>query len=141
MRGSIVKNLAFAFALLILALGVVGIVAPSVIAWIAQHALTAGVFYVVAVVRVAFGLLLVSVASASRAPRTLRVLGCVIVVAGIAAGLMGLLAMDRASAMVGWWLQQGSDVLRLTCVVLVAVGGFIAYACAPGYAARASSGR
>jgi hypothetical protein len=136
-----VKNLAFAFALLIVGLGATGIVMPSVIVWIAKHALTAGVLYCVAVVRVAFGLLLVAVASESRAPKTLRVLGCVIVVAGIAAGLVGLLAMDRASAMVGWWLQQGTDLLRLTCVLLVVLGGFIAYACAPGYAARAASGR
>ena len=135
------KNLAFAFALLIVALGATGIVMPSVVVWVAQHARTSGALYGVAVVRVAFGLLLVSVASASRAPGTLRVLGCVFVVAGIAAGLMGLLAMDRASAMVEWWLQQGSAVLRLTGVVIVGVGGFIAYACAPGDVARASGGR
>jgi hypothetical protein len=58
------KKLAFVAGLLILTFGAVGILVPSVLVWIAQHAVTADAFYVIATVRVAFGLVLISVASA-----------------------------------------------------------------------------
>ena len=125
------KTLAFGVTLVIMAVGAVGVVAPSGLVWVAQHSVTSGAFYVIATVRVAFGLVLISVASVSRAPRTLRVLGYLILIAGITTALTGLVAMDRARAIVEWWLQQGSGVVRLTGVVVLAVGGFVAYACAP----------
>jgi uncharacterized membrane protein len=126
-----VKNLAFVAALLILAVGAVGILAPSSLVWIAQYTLTSAAFYVIGAVRVALGLVLISVASASRAPKTLRLLGYFILVAGIATALTGLVAMERARAIIEWWLQQGSGVVRLTGVLVLAVGGFLAYALAP----------
>jgi hypothetical protein len=126
-----VKNLAFVVALLILAIGVVGILVPSSLVWIAQHSVTSDAFYVIATERVALGLVLLSVASVSRAPTALRVLGYLVVMAGITRALTGLVAMERARAIIEWWLQQGSGVIRLTSIVLVAFGGFVAYACAP----------
>ena len=125
------KTLAFVFGLCILTVGAVGILAPSVLVWIAQHAATSGAFYVVATVRLAFGLVLISVASASKAPRALRILGYIILIAGIATALTGLLAIGRARDTIDWWLQQGSGVVRLTGVLVLALGGFVAYACAP----------
>jgi uncharacterized membrane protein len=126
-----VKNLAFAFGLLILAVGAVGVLAPSGLVWAAHYVLTPGSFYIIAAVRVVFGLVLISVASGSRAPRTLRVLGYVIVIAGMATALTGLVAMDRARTVIEWWLQHGSRVIRLAGLAVLALGGFIAYACAP----------
>ena len=125
------KNLAFVVALLILAVAAVGILVPTGLVWIAQHSVTSGVFYVIATVRVAFGLVLISVASVSRAPKTLRVLGYLILIAGITTALTGLVAIERARAIIEWWLQQGSGVVRLTSVLVLALGGFVAYACAP----------
>jgi hypothetical protein len=125
------KNLAFVVALLILALGVVGILVPSGLVWIGQHAVTSGAFYVIAAVRVSFGLILISVASASRAPRALRILGYFILVAGIATALAGLLALDRVHAIIDWWVQLGPWLVRLSAVPVLALGGFVAYACAP----------
>jgi hypothetical protein len=123
------KVLAFVFGLGIATVGAVGILAPPSLAWIAQHFVTPGAFYTLAAVRVAFGLLLISVASASRAPRALRVLGYVIVIAGITTALTGLLEIGRARALIEWWWQQGSGVIRLTGVLVLALGGFVAYAC------------
>ena len=125
------KKLAFIVALSIMAVGAVGILMPSGLAWIAPHFLTSGAFYVIATVRVAFGLVLISVASASRAPLTLRVLGYFVLIAGIATALMGLEAMDLARAIIQWWMTQGSAVVRLTGVLVLALGSFVAYACAP----------
>ena len=126
------KTLAFVFGLCILAVGVGGIFAPSGLVWIAQHfVVTSGAFYGLATVRVVFGLVLISVASASRAPKALRVLGYVILIVGIMTALMGLVGIGRARASIEWWLQQGSSVVRLTGVLILALGSFVAYACAP----------
>jgi hypothetical protein len=126
-----VKTVAFVFGLCISAVGVVGILAPSRLVWLAQLFVTSGPFYVIATVRIAFGLILISVASASRAPRALRVLGYVIVILGITTALTSLLAIGRARGGIEWWLQQGSGVFRLTGVLVLILGGFVAYACAP----------
>ena len=125
------KTLAFVIGLLIFVFGAVGIIAPSGLVRIAEHSVTSGVFYVIALVRVAFGLVLISVASGSRAPKTLRVLGYLILIAGITTALMGLMAIERARAIIEWWLQQGSVIGRLTGIPVMALGGFVAYACAP----------
>jgi len=126
-----VRRLALGVALVIMAVGAVGVVVPSGLAWIAQHSLTSGAFYVIAAARVAFGLVLILVASVSRAPKTLRVVGYLILIAGITTALTGLAAIDRARVLIEWWLRQGSGVVRLTGVLGLALGGFVAYACAP----------
>ena len=127
----VVKTLAFVFGLCISAVGVIGILAPSDPVWIAQHFVTSGAFYVIATVRIAFGLILISVASASRAPKALRVLGYVILILGVTTALTGLVAIGRARGAIEWWLQKGSGLVRLTSVLLLSLGGFVAYACAP----------
>ena len=126
------KTLAFLFGLCIGAVGLVGIVAPSGLIWLAHPFATSGAFYLIALVRSAFGLVLISVASASRAPRALRIMGYVIVIAGITTALTGLVALEQARGAIDWWSQQGSGLLRLTGVLVLALGGFVAYACAPG---------
>jgi archaellum biogenesis protein FlaJ (TadC family) len=125
------KTLAFVVALLILVIGAVGTLVPSSLVWIAQYSATSAAFYVIGAVRVALGLVLISVASASRAPKALSVLGFFILIAGIATALMGLVAMDRARSIVDWWLHQGPGVIRLAGVLVLAIGGFLAYALAP----------
>jgi hypothetical protein len=126
-----VKTAAFVFGLCIGAFGAAGILAPSGLMWLAQHFVTSGAFYLIATVRIAFGLILISAASASRAPKALRVLGYVILIVGITTALTGLAAIGRARGIIEWWMQQGSGLVRLTSVLLAAFGGFVAYACAP----------
>ncbi len=125
------KTLACVFGLFVLAVGAAGLVAPSSLIWIARRAATPGAFYVVATARVAFGVALVLVAPASRAPKALRIVGYVILVAGLTTALTGRLAMGRARDIIEWWLGQGTGVIRLTGLPLMALGGFVAYACAP----------
>ena len=115
------KNLAFLVGLCIVTVGGVGILAPSGLVWIAQHSVTSGAFYLIATVRVVFGIVLISSASASRAPKALRVLGYVILIAGITTALTGLLAIGRARVIIDWWLQQGLGVVRLTGVLVLAL--------------------
>ena len=124
------KTLAFVAGLLIASIGAVGIVVPSGLVWGSQFALTSAAFYLIGAVRVALGLLFISVAPASRAPNALRILGYVILLAGILTAATGLVAMERARAIIEWYLQQGSGVVRLAGVAVLALGGFITYACA-----------
>jgi len=130
-KEDILKTLAFVIGLLIIAVGAIGLIAPSSLAWIAEHAVTPIAFYVIAATRVAFGLVLILAASASRAPKTLRVLGYIILIAGVTTALMGAVAIERAHAIIGWWLRQGTGVVRLTGIPPMLLGSFIAYACAP----------
>lgn len=126
-----VKNLAFIMGLLIFAVGAVGVLMPSSLVWTAQHFDTSGAFYLIGTARVAFGCVLISVAPVSRAPKTLRVLGYLIVIAGLTAVLTGVVAIDRARAMIEWWLQLGTGVIRLAGIIILALGGSVAFACAP----------
>jgi len=128
-----VQTLAFMFGLSIMVVGAVGILAPPGLVWIARHFVASGAFafYLLAMARIAFGLVLISVASASRAPRALRVVGYLIVILGITTGLTGLLEIGRARDSIEWWLQRGPAVARLTGVAILTLGGFVAYSCAP----------
>ena len=125
------KTLAFVFGLCITAVAVVGILVPASLVWLARRFTTPGAFYGLAAVRIAFGLLLVSVAPASRAAKGLRVLGYVVVVLGVTTALTGLAAVGLARAAIDGWMHQSPGALRLTGGLILALGGFIAYACAP----------
>jgi hypothetical protein len=127
----VVKTLAFVFGLCIGAVGAVGIFVLASLVWIAQYFVTSGAFFALAAVRIVFGLVLISVAPTSRAPTGLRILGYVIVTLGITTALTGLMETGRARATIDWWLHQGSGVVRLTSSRVLALGGFVAHACAP----------
>jgi hypothetical protein len=126
-----VKTLAFAIGLCILIVGVVGVLAPANLVWIAQHFDNPVEWYVLGVVRIALGVLLFSVARASRAPLLLRVVGVIALLAGFGALLTPSLGIDRAQATLQWWSQLASGYIRLTALAVVVLGGVIAYACAP----------
>ena len=135
------KSLAFVVALVLLAMGVAGLVAPSSLAWVGRHSVTPGAFYLIAAVRIIFGVALVVAAPASRMPRAIRILGYVVVTAGLATALVGLVAMDRAREIIESVLQHGSGFIRVAGVLVAAFGGLIAYACGPRTASRISAER
>ncbi len=125
------RLVAFVLGLCMLAVGACGILAPSSLVWMAQHFTTLDEFLGLAIVRVAFGLVLILAAPASRTPKALRVLGVIVVFAGITTAMMGLVSIERARAMIEWWLRQGPVVIRITGVPIMVLGGFVAYVCAP----------
>ena len=55
-----------------------------------------------------------------------------IAVAGVTTALTSWLAIGAARHTIESWLRQGPVVVRLTGILVVALGGFVAYACAPG---------
>lgn len=116
-------------ALFIIAIGIVGVIAPYRLLSLGQYSVTPIGLYVVAALRVGIGLVLFRVASASRAPKTLRVFGVVAVIAGLTTPLLGV---GRALAIRDWWLAQGPMAIRLWAGVFLVIGVFIAYAVAAG---------
>ncbi len=127
----IVKTLAFAIGLCIVAVGAIGFATPSALVWIAQHFGTLVDWYAIGAVRVGLGVLLLSVAKTSRAPRMLRVVAFVPLLAGLGTLAVPFLGVERARATLDWWSHLGSGYIRLSAIPVLILGGFVAYACAP----------
>ena len=116
---------ALLIALVTIAVGMVGIVSPdSLITLRRSYYATPGRFYTADAVPVAMGLVLILAASSSRWPRTLRALGAVVCLQGLAATLFGL---ERARAILEWEAMH-TALLRPGAVVALVTGGFVAFA-------------
>src|SRR4029453_938792 len=80
--------------------------------------------YAIAVLRTAIGLVFVFAAPASRAPRTLRVLGLVVIIAGLTTPWFGV---TRARTTLNWVASAGPLLMRLDACVGMAMGGFLVH--------------
>jgi len=120
-------------AVFIVVVGIVGIVSPDSVTTVRrQYFATPVGLYAAAAVRVAMGLVLILVASVSRAPRILRTLGALMCAQALAATLLGL---DRAQAVLEWETMHPL-LLRAGAIVALASGGFVALAVARSSEAR-----
>jgi hypothetical protein len=116
-------------ALLAMVVGVVGVFLPDSLMMIGRYVVTPVGLYAIAALRIVIGLVLMLVAPISRMPRTLRVAGAVVLVAGFVTPLFGV---ERTRAIMDWEFAQGTAFLRVVAVLLLAIGGFIAFAVATG---------
>ena len=116
-------------ALFIALVGLTGVFSPDRLITIAQHTATPVGIYVAAALRIGIGLVLARVAPVSRAPKILRIFGVIAVIAGVTTLFLGT---DRAQAILEWWSAQGPAFMRLRAGLALVLGGFIAYAVAPG---------
>jgi hypothetical protein len=123
-----VRLIATALALAIAAIGAVGVASPSHLLAFAQSLSEPIAIYAVAAVRVAFGVVLVLAAPGSRMPKTLRVIGIVIIIVGALTPFFGL---EQAQALLSWWTSQPLWVMRAWSVLAIAFGAFVAYAVRP----------
>ena len=123
------KFFALLVALLIMVVGLVGVVMPDGLIAVGRYVVTPVGLYAMAAVRVGIGILLMLVAPISRAPKTLRALGAVVLVAGLATPLFGV---ARTLAIFDWEVTQGTALIRVTAGLVLAIGGFIAFAVAAG---------
>jgi len=80
--------------------------------------------YAIAALRIAIGLVFVLAAPASRAPRTLRVLGLIVIIAGLTTPWFGV---ARAQAILNWLASAGPFWTRVDAGVAMALGGFLVY--------------
>ena len=116
-------------ALFIMVVGLVGAFMPDSLIAVGRYVVTPVGLYAVAAVRVGIGLLLMLVAPISRTPKTLRALGAVVVVAGLATPLFGV---ARTRAIFDWEVTQGTALIRVMAGLVLAIGGFIALAVGAG---------
>ena len=113
-------------AVVTIAVGTLGLISPDSVTTVRRLYFATPVgLYAAAAVRVAMGLVLILCASASRAPKTLRALGAVMCLQGLAATILG---PDRARAILEFETMQGTALLRVGAAVALAVGGFLAFA-------------
>jgi hypothetical protein len=117
------KAIALVIAALMILLGLTGVLWPEGVMGLAKYSFTATGLYVIAVARILLGALLLLVARATRTPKTVRVIGLLILVAGIATALMGV---ERAKLLGDWLLNRGPDFLRMAACIPLAAGFFIA---------------
>lgn len=122
------KGLTLAVGVLLITAGVTLILFPGLVPWLAQHPLTSLEVYASAVIRIAIGLLLISVARGARVPGVLRMLGGIALIAGVATLFIGI---DRAQAIAAWTSQRGAGVVRLFGLLPVVLGVLVVYACGP----------
>jgi hypothetical protein len=119
------NRLTMVIGLVVVALGVVAIATPDNLVTIGRDVATPTGLYVVAVLRVCIGLAFIFAAPTSRMPRTVRIVGGIVVIAGIVTPMFGV---DRSLAVVNWLAAQGPLLIRLAAVWIVALGSFMIYA-------------
>jgi hypothetical protein len=121
-----VRLAALLVALFTIVIGIGGLISPESGTEIRRlYFATPGRLYTAAALRMAMGLVVILSASASRAPRTLRVLGVVMCLQGLSATLMG---PDHARAILEWETMQGTALLRVGAAIALVAGGFVAFA-------------
>jgi hypothetical protein len=122
------RTTALAVALFAIAVGLVGLVSPESLVTVGRYVVTPVGLYAVTALRVGIGLLLMLVAPISRAPRTLRVFGAIVLLAGLTTPLLGV---DRVRAILEWEAIHIA-LVRASAVGALAAGGFIAFAVTGG---------
>jgi len=110
-------------ALVILA-SAISFAVPELRLSLERSVMTSTGLYAIAGLRIAIGLVFVFAAPASRAPRTLHVLGLIVIVAGLSTPWFGL---ARARAVVNYLASAGPLLMRLEAVAGMALGGFLVY--------------
>ena len=103
--------------------GAISFVAPDVLLSLGHLVATPNGLYAMAGLRIALGLALVFAAPTSRAPRTLRVIGLIVVVAGLTTPWFGV---TRVRAILDW-ASAWPSLRRLAAGMAMAVGGFLVY--------------
>lgn len=126
------KIIPFLCGLLVLLLGLWGIASPGIFQPIVTIVATTQGFLAVGTVRITLGLILILTAAQSRMPRTIHVIGIILLIVGVATFVTVFTAMDLARDVIDQWMDMGDTVMRATSAVLVIAGGFIAYCFAPG---------
>jgi hypothetical protein len=121
-----VRSAALLVAIFTILVGLAGLISPESLTTVRRLYFATPVgLYAAGAVRVAMGLVMILCAPASRAPKTLRALGAVMCMQGLAATLLG---PDRARAVLEWETMQGTAILRVGAAVALAAGGFMAFA-------------
>jgi hypothetical protein len=121
--------LAFVLSLFVAALGALGLISPMRLLDIVRQFQSQAGLYAAGAFRVVLGGALFFAAPFCRAPKVLRVLGIIILVAGLVTPFFGV---ERVHRLLSWWSGQGAMFLRVWAAFALAFGLLLAYAVAPG---------
>ncbi len=116
---------ALGLSVLIAVLSALYFVAPARLLSIARAFESPGGLYFLAGIRLVLGVVLFLAAPSSRKPEVLRVLGILIVVAGIITPFVGV---DRQRRLLNWWSARGPGFNRVWAAVAFAFAVFLVYA-------------
>jgi hypothetical protein len=116
---------ALIICLLIAAVGALGVISPSRLLGVLRHAQSRAGLYAGSAVRVVLGVALFLASPTSRAPELIRILGVVLIVAGLITPFIGL---KRFRRLLDWFQAQGSAFVRVWAIVALALGLSLAYA-------------
>lgn len=123
-----VRWLVIAFGVLVMCMGAWIMVRPFGLKQFADLFLTSSGLWAAVALRLTFGVLLWMSASASRMPRTLRVLGALFVIGGLALPVVGL---ARLQGIAEWGAGQDGNVLRVVATLAVGLGAFVIWSVSP----------
>jgi hypothetical protein len=126
----IMKLIVLALCAITAAAGVLGIVFPARLADLIVLIQEPAGLYGAAGMRLLFGGALLVVASGSRAPITLRVIGWILVFTGI---IMPLPGVEYIEERLRWYFALGPWFLRVWGGVAIMFGGLLAYAVIPRF--------
>ena len=116
------KTIGTLVGVLFILLGITGIVRPGEIISLGYRLDTPVGLYGAAALRIVIGLVLVAVASASRAPIALRIMGGIIILLGVATAFI---SVGRAREALNWFTAQRPAFIRLPFAVMTMIGLFL----------------
>jgi hypothetical protein len=123
MKALAMRWLGLVIGALVMLASAITFVAPDLRLSLERSVMTPAGLYAIAALRIAIGLVFVLAAPASRAPRTLRVLGLIVIIAGLTTPWFGV---TRARAVLNW-ASARPVLMRLDAGVGMAIGGFLVY--------------
>ncbi|QFY41973.1 DUF4175 domain-containing protein [Candidatus Methylospira mobilis] len=109
----------------IVALGALGIISPAKLLGFVRGFDSLAGLYAAAAFRIVLGIALLYAAPVSHMPGLIRILGMVILAAGLVLPFIGL---NRFHRIVAWWCSQGLTVIRVWAGFVFAFGLFLVYA-------------
>jgi hypothetical protein len=119
------KLLTVLIGVLVIVVGLIGLIAPSVLLRAADYVMTPIGLYAAAAIRIGIGIVLMLVAPTTRAPKLIRVFGVIALAAGAITAFVGV---DRARAILAWETARGPTLIRLGAVPALVFGSFIVFA-------------
>ena len=135
LKGPAMRLLGLVIGALVLLGSAIAVVAPDPLISFGRSLITPAGLYAIAALRVALGLAFILAAPRSRAPRPLRILGALVIIAGLTTPWFGV---ARSHALLDWWAGAGRPYLRLAAAAAMAIGGLLVYAFRPPPAAPAN---
>lgn len=113
------KKIVLLVATVMILFGLTGVFWPEALMAVGKYSVTATGLYVVAAIRIILGALLLITAGATRMPKTLRVIGGIILVAGVATLFM---SVQQAQSLVDGILARGVEFFRIAACLPLIVG-------------------